>query len=551
MRTVIYARYSTDMQSETSIEDQVRQCRERAVLDGHEVIQVFSDHAISGSTLGNRPGMLSLMAAAKDNLFDTVYAEALDRISRDQEDIAGIFKRLTHADVGIVTLSEGLISELHVGLKGTMNALFLKDLAVKTRRGLEGRVRKGKSGGGNSYGYDVVKQFDSNGDPVRGDRTINKNEALVVHRIFMAFAAGISPRAIAHDLNKEGITGPRAGTWGASTIHGNWRRGTGILNNELYIGRIVWNRQRFIKDPNTGKRQARLNPESAWINKDVPDHRLIDDDLWQRVKVRQQNTRRQVAEEGGIRSERARRPRYLLSGLLKCGVCGGGFSKISQEHYGCSTARNKGICSNMLTIRRDVIEHTVLSGLKDQLMHPDAYKEFIAEFNRELNRLAASEDQSRDRLKRDLLKADRELTRLIEAIKSGVPGEAVKDEITALELTRTDLKAKLVATPAPRPRLHPNLADVYRNKVANLVDALNAPETVAEAAEAIRGLIEAVRLVPDNGTLKIELYGELSALLALGQSHKNKHPLTKDQGVQVTMVAGAGFVQAPTIQICI
>ena len=124
MRAVIYARYSTDMQSETSVEDQVRLCRERGERDGHNVPQVFSDYAISGSSLVNRPGMLSLMAAAKDGMFDLVYAEALDRISRAQEDIAGIHKRLTHADVGITTLSEGAINELHVGLKGTMNALL-------------------------------------------------------------------------------------------------------------------------------------------------------------------------------------------------------------------------------------------------------------------------------------------------------------------------------------------------------------------------------------------------------------------------------------------
>ena len=75
-------------------------------------------------------------------------AEALDRLSRDQEDIAGLYKRLRFAGVQMVTLAEGEISELHVGLKGTMNALFLKDLADKTRRRLRGRVEEGKSGRG-------------------------------------------------------------------------------------------------------------------------------------------------------------------------------------------------------------------------------------------------------------------------------------------------------------------------------------------------------------------------------------------------------------------
>jgi len=232
---------------------------------------------------------------------------------------------------------------------------------------------------------------------------------------------------------------------------------------------------------------------------------------------------------------------------MQCGVCGGGYSKISQQHYGCSTARNKGTCDNMLTIRRDIVEETVLSGLKEQMMQPDAYKEFVSEFNREMNRLGASEDQERTRLAKDLSHIDRNLARLIDAIKSGVPGSAVKDEISTLELRKTELKNKLEVVPAPQPRLHPRLADVYRDKVANLVEALNAPDTVADAAETIRGLIEAVRLVPEEGKLRIEIYGELAALISLGQKHARKHPGGDPSGVQVTLVAGAGFVEEHTI----
>ena len=96
-------------------------------------------------------------AGRVEQAIDVVLAEALDRFSRDQEDTAGLFKRLTFAGVNIVTLAEGDITHLHVGLKGTMNALFLKDLADKTRRGLRGRVELGKSGGGLCYGYKVTR----------------------------------------------------------------------------------------------------------------------------------------------------------------------------------------------------------------------------------------------------------------------------------------------------------------------------------------------------------------------------------------------------------
>ena len=538
LRAAIYARYSSDLQSHASIEDQVRLCRRLIKERGWSEALIYSDAAMSGaSTL--RPGYQKMLEDAHAGTFDVLVAEAMDRMSRDQEDIAGLYKRLTFADIKLVTLSEGEINELHVGLKGTMNALFLKDLAAKTRRGLEGRVKQGKSGGGNAFGYDVIRTLDANGELARGERSINQDEAKVVRRIYLEFANGRSPRSIAHGLNNEGVTGPRNGSWGPSTIYGNWRRGTGILNNDLYVGLLVWNRQRFVKDPQTGKRQARINPETEWIIQDVPSLRIVDDELWQRVKYRQQNTRRQIAEGRDIRSERVRRPRYLLSGLLQCGVCGGGFSKISQKHYGCSTARNKGTCNNLLTIRRNVIEEMVLAGLKDQLMQPVAYEEFIAEFNREANRLASSEDQEREHLGRDIEKVDGQIARLIEAIKSGVPGEAVKDEITALEAHKTALTSKLEIVPLPKPRLHPNLARIYRDKIENLIAALNSTDMVSEAAEAIRSLITAVRLVPVHDQLEIELYGELAALLSLGLANKHKHPRSNDPGVQVTLVAGA------------
>jgi len=224
MIAVIYARYSSELQRSASIEDQVRLCRARIDREGWSYLHAYTDRAVSGAS-ALRAAYQQLLEDARRGQFDIVVAEALDRLSRDQEDIAGLFKRLNFAGVRLVTLAEGEISELHVGLKGTMNALFLKDLADKTRRGLEGRVRQGRSGGGLSYGYVVVRECDANGDPVYGGRKINQAEAEIVHRIFAEFAAGKSPRRIAVALNREQIAGPRRGEWDASTINGNAARG--------------------------------------------------------------------------------------------------------------------------------------------------------------------------------------------------------------------------------------------------------------------------------------------------------------------------------------
>ena len=121
-RAAIYARYSSDNQRDASIEDQLRLCREHAQREGWQVVESYTDHAVSGASL-LRPGVQALLSDAQSGRFDVVLAESLDRLSRDQEDIAGVYKRMHFTDVRMVTLSEGEISELHIGLKGTMGAL--------------------------------------------------------------------------------------------------------------------------------------------------------------------------------------------------------------------------------------------------------------------------------------------------------------------------------------------------------------------------------------------------------------------------------------------
>lgn len=158
---------------------------------------------------------------------------------------------------------------------------------------------------------------------------------------------GISPRVIAKTLNEEGVSGPEGRLWNDTTIHGHAKRGTGLLNNELYIGRLIWNRLRYLKDPSTGKRVSRLNPEAEWIVKDVPELRIVDDELWQAVKARQAVTSAKyanVAEGIGIRKHHKKnrlngthRPKTLLSGLVFCGCCGGPFSIRGSDRFACST----------------------------------------------------------------------------------------------------------------------------------------------------------------------------------------------------------------------
>ena len=164
------------------------------------------------------------------------------------------------------------------------NAAYLQQLANETRRGLHGRVLAGASAGKLSYGYDVVHVEEGE---KQGGRTINVAEAAVVVRIFELYAKGISPHSIAAVLNREGVPAPRAKHWSQSTINGNRKRGTGILNNELYHGYLVWNRLRYVKDPDTDKRLSRSNPPDKVLCVEVPLLRIVTAELWNAVRVRQ------------------------------------------------------------------------------------------------------------------------------------------------------------------------------------------------------------------------------------------------------------------------
>ncbi len=475
MKVAIYARYSSDNQRDASIADQFRMCRLHAEKQGWQVIEEYTDHAISGASL-LRPGIQALISDAARGRFNLILAEAMDRLSRDQEDIAGFFKRMSYSDVKIFTLSEGEVSHLHVGLKGTMNALFLKDLADKTRRGQRGRVEAGKSGGGNSYGYDVVKRLDGNGEPIRGDRTINEAQVETVRRIFRDYAAGKSAKAIAVALNKEGIPAPSGGDWGFSTINGNPKRGNGILNNEMYVGKIVWNRQRFIKDPDTGKRQARPNPESEWVIQEAPELRILDDELWQAVKERQAENRierddKGRADVGAINTRR--RPKYLFSGLTGCVCCGGGYSAISATLIGCSTARNKGTCENRVNIRRDELEARVLNALRSRMLDPKIFAEFCDAYTQETNRLRMESRANFNAAQSEIDRIDREVQKLMDLyLKDALSVNDMKELGDKLRARKAKLTDFLATADEPPPLLHPAMAQQYRIRVQQLYETL-------------------------------------------------------------------------------
>ena len=404
-------------------------------------------------------------------------------------------------------------------------------------------------GGGLCYGYDVVTTFDAAGDPVRGERTINEDEATVVRRVFRDFASSVSPLTIARRLNAEKIPCPSGKLWTDSTIRGQVKRGTGLINNALYVGRLVWNRLRYVKNPETGKRVSRINPKEEWITTEVPELRIIDDELWQAVKVRQEElTAKYATVIEATRTARANRlngthrPRHLLSGLLECGVCGGPYSMRGQDRYGCSNHVMNDSCSNGRGIRRTELEERVLVGPKDRLMAPEAADAAVRAWAEETHRLDRERSASGEADRKELADVEKKIEGIVVAIQDGAYSPALKERLHKLEARKEELTRLLATVPREIPDIHPNVAGIYRRKVARLANALSKPEERDAAAAAIRGLIDGIVLTPSEkrGQLQVTLRGELGRILEwTGSGAEKEMTDTPLSGMSVSVVAEA------------
>ena len=300
----------------------------------------------------------------------------------------------------------------------------------------------------------------------------------------------------------------------------------------------------------TQKRQARPNPPEDWIIEEVPDLRIISDDLWQQAKDRQGAIRADMNPAGvqsaRPRPERARRPAYLLAGLVKCSCCGASYTLINKTRYGCAAARNKGgaICKNRATILREEVENRVLDGLRAKLLHPDLIAAFAEEYRKAFNAAAGDRSSAQDTAKRELKQIEKKITGMFAAIEDGMYHPSMKAKMADLEARKGQLTAFLEDSPeTPALRLHPRLSDLYREKIADLTAALNQPTLKPEATQILRSLVSEVRMVPDPDALAghhIELIGELAGILALSDTDMRQPPRLARAG-SGTMVAGTGF----------
>ena len=211
-----------------------------------------------------------------------------------------------------------------------------------------------------------------------------------------------------------------------------------------------------------------------------------------------------------------RRPKRLLTGLIRCGSCGGNLAATGQDYLACTAARSGAGCDNRTSVKRSVIERAVLEGLRDRLMLPDAVESFVKGFHAEMNRKRADDEILGETHKRELVQLQKRIDALIDAVAEGtLKGPDVGENLHVMKKRQAELRELISAAPAPAPRFHPKLAEQYRAEVERLYEALSNPEGRGEAAERLRRLVDHVTVKSDKHGQFIELTGGILMLLTL------------------------------------
>ncbi len=525
MRACLYARFSTDRQSDASIEDQFRLCESRLPA-GAKVVARHSDAAVSGSTpIAQRPGGRALMADIVAGRVDLVVVESLDRISRDQLDQLATLRAIERAGARLVTTdgydSAAAGKKIVSTLRGLMSEMYLDDLRAKTHRGLTGRALAGHVVTGPSYGYRIEK-----GES--GSRyVVDEAQAEVVRGIFDRYARGAGLQSIVFDLNARGVVSPRGGTWAVSALYGAPNKGSGVLNNELYRGKMIWNRSKWTTDEQ-GKRRREDRPREEWIESDDPSLRIVADDVWQAVRARIGNRR----PKGG------RPARTVFGGLLRCPSCHGPMVAVDAVYYGCAARKDRGpsVCPGF-TLRRKSVDESLLAVLRVMLERDD----FGAQFQRELRDQLADDDAGRAQVATRLRTLDKQIDRIVDAIADSGHSAPLLARLKAAETEREALREQQRATPDAV-----DVAAIWKQvkvRLREMLAAGNPTEMRAGVAELLGPVL--LKVDPATG----ETWGDVvvRGLAAGGESvptKRKRRPGDPESALQITVVAGAGFEPA-------
>jgi site-specific DNA recombinase len=487
MRATIYSRFSTDRQNESSITDQVRICTEYAERQGWLITERYEDQGISGAALGNRPGVLKMREAGMAGRFDVLLVCDLYRLARS-EDLPPLISRLRFRGVRIIGVQDGFDSSartarMQAGMSAILGGEFIEMVRARTYSALQSRAKDKRPTGGRAYGY--------------RDGKVDGGESVIVQEIFGNFADGMSTRTIAADLNARRVPSPGA-SWNRTTRRSSGWMGSAIrviVRNERYRGAIHWNMSEWRKDPDSGKRQRFMRLKAEWITHTDEGMRIVSDELFARAqrRMRPLGDRKQVRSGG--------RPKYLLSGLLRCAVCDACYIGVNAYEYGCSSYRDGGACSNKVRVTRAHVQDVMLGQLRKDLLAPESVKQIARDMTAYWLEQARIRETKAVKAPQEIQELFGRITRLRERLKLGDPDMAPDDIQAAIDRADTKRQELMAQQPAAVIsakilKLLPKTAEAARREIAealagNSRASLKAREMLREAYNG------EIRLVPD------------------------------------------------------
>ena len=468
----IYVRKSTAQtgmsEDARSVERQKARAREYAVQHGWTVADehIYEDDGISGAEFARRPGFQRLKDTLKRRSpFQYLIVMDESRLGRESIETAHVLKQLMLAGVRIFAylddrevVLDNLMDKMRLAFTELMDEGERYRAQQRTFDALHRNALLGHVTGGRVYAYDNIEiassVLDAYGRAKRDhvERRINEEQAAVVQKIFRLCAEGKGMVSIARLLNDEGLPAPRNTfgrriSWSPSSVRS-------VLFRRLYLGEVIWNKTK--KRNPWGMQQQRKRPEKDWVKLPMPHLRIIAEPDWKAAHDRLNATRAIYLR--GTKGELWGRPtsaldsKYLLTGLVKCGQCGGSvYVKSSSRKgaralfYGCMThhLRGRTACSNNLLTPMDRANEAVLAVLERDVLHPDVTKTVI---RKALDKFRASEREWTERrqvLHKQITAIDLELSRLVAAISSGGDIPALVEAVQAANDRRMKLSEDL------------------------------------------------------------------------------------------------------------
>ena len=408
---VIYARYSSNNQTEQSIEGQIRVCREYAQRNNLAVAGTYIDRATTG-TNDNREQLQKMLKDSDNKAWDYCLVYKLDRFSRNKYEMAIHRKHLKDNGVKILSAKENIPDTpegiLLESLLEGINQYYSEELSQKTKRGMrETRIKGNFMGGRINYGYSVVREIA--GEHTVSKVVINEDEAAVLLRIFEAYAEGNRIPDIVHELEDKGIKN-RGKPFTVNTIYF-------MLQNEKYTGIYHFRGETF------------TNIYPAIIPKELL--QIV------RERVNKNKTGKHIV---GVD--------YILMGKCYCGYCGKKLRSAAGtstdgtilRYYRCPNAKKDSDCHNK-SIRKEVLEKLVTDALTKEVARPKNIS-LLTDKVFELYRASCSDDGDLKRYGKELAATDKAINNLLAAIESGIFTTSTKQRLTELE----EKKARLEQT---------------------------------------------------------------------------------------------------------